>query len=275
VGSWRCEFFFQRRRIPSCARRCNWRRMAESRAHYADSWNSRLAATELPASLENAYRLILKGIVSTQCGDNPRYIDGVMRKETLAGAAQRPSPKEAIATEVHDHRNRRAEDVYHLLQLRTEGALLLSAVEVLGGIEAVAKILNECGASMEKTILDYLDGEDPALAEEIRNQMVTFADIARMPHQDIELLLQLVDSRDMAVALTGVDEKVRDRFLSNMSDSDPLDMSASAFTGVQEAMAGSRPVGAADVADAQIRIVQQMRQLEEAGRVTIVRGEGV
>ena len=157
------------------------------------------------------------------------------------------------------------EVVYHLLQLR-EGpyGLMRRTVLDLGGIETVADILNNSGASMEKKILDYLDRQDAGLAEEIRNQMFTFEDIAGLPDEDIQHLWENVDSTDMGVALRAVDEKVKQRLLSIMSPS--------YRTQVQEAP--SDRVQVSDVESAEIRIVQQMRVLEEQGKVSIVRGEG-
>jgi flagellar motor switch protein FliG len=90
-------------------------------------------------------------------------------------------------------------------------------------------------------------------------------DIARLPDQDIEQLWDRVDPTDMALALRAVDEKVSERLLSRMA--------ASFRTQVHEAPTASGPVMIAVVEDAQLRIVQQMRVLEEQGMVSIVRGD--
>jgi flagellar motor switch protein FliG len=286
-----------------------------------------LAATKLSAQLGKTYQLIIEGLVSTQCGESPRYVARIVRETDSQGDAQRPSRDEIRPTNERSDLNSMAEEsqlgkeldfiadllgqflgkedpktvagilsrldttltavfgrlpkaihgevVYHLFQLR-EGplGLLRWTAQDLGGIEAVAKILNKSTNSIVKQVLDYVDQKDPRLAEQIRNQMFTFEDIARMPDRDIRQLLEQVDYRDMGLALRGVSEKVTSRFLSNMSDSDPLNMTASAKTLVQKQMASSGPVRVLDVEDAQLRIVQQMRQLEEIGRVTIVRGDG-
>ena len=280
------------------------------------------------AALAKAQRLVIQGILSTQAGDNPGYVEQTIREAASKEVASRPSGEEESTTEVRREfsdvtegdtemdkeldfitdllgqflgkedpttvarifsrldttlpavlrrlpKAMHGEVVYQLFQLRVgEFGLLRWTVRDLGGVKKVAEILNYSGASTEKKVLDFLDPHDPHLAEEVRNQMFTFEDIARVPDQDIQQLLRAVDGNDMAMALRGVGEKVRERFLSNMSDSDPLDLSAAAKTRVQEAMASSGPVRVLDVEDAQIRIVQQMRQLEEQGRVAIARGEG-
>ena len=160
-----------------------------------------------------------------------------------------------------------ADVVFQLFQLRDGPfGLLRHTVQDLGGIEVVARILNNSGAAKEREILTYLDKPDPELAAEIRNQMFTFEDIARMPDQDIEHLWDRVASADMALALRVVDEKVGQRLLSQMS--------ASYRAQVDEAPASSGPVLRSVVEDAQLRILQQMRLLEQDGKVSIVRGDG-
>ena len=160
-----------------------------------------------------------------------------------------------------------ADVVFQLFQLRDGPfGLLRHTVQDLGGIEVVARILNNSGAAKEREILNYLDKQDPELAAEIRNQMFTFEDIARMPDQDIEHLWDRVASADRALALRVVDEKVGQRLLSQMS--------ASYRAQVDEAPASSGPVLRSVVEDAQLRILQQMRLLEQDGKVSIVRGDG-
>ena len=160
-----------------------------------------------------------------------------------------------------------ADVVFQLFQLRDGPfGLLRHTVQDLGGIEVVARILNNSGAAKEREILNYLDKQDPELAAEIRNQMFTFEDIARMPDQDIEHLWDRVASADMALALRVVDEKVGQRLLTQMS--------ASYRAQVDEAPASSGPVLRSVVEDAQLRILQQMRLLEQDGKVSIVRGDG-
>lgn len=164
-------------------------------------------------------------------------------------------------------REMQGEVVYHLFQLGVgEFGLLRWTVRDLGGIKEVAEILNYSGSSTERNLLDFLDAHDPKLAEEIRNEMFTFEDIARMPDLEIQVLLHEVDQQDLVLALKGASQEMRDRMLGNMSER--------VRTFIQGEVASRGPVRRLDVEDVQHRIVQQMRQLEEQGRVTIVRGEG-
>ena len=144
-------------------------------------------------------------------------------------------------------------------------AILAGQVTEIGGPKAVAEILNRTGRSTEKSVLERLDAQDPELAEEVRNQMFVFDDIAKLTDREIQMILREVDSKDLAVALKGSSEEMQDRILGNMSER--------VGTMLREEMEFSGPVRMSDVEDVQLRVVQTVRQLEEAGQVTIVRGE--
>ena len=141
----------------------------------------------------------------------------------------------------------------------------LDVVTEIGGPKAVAEILNRTGRSTEKAVLERLDAQDPELAEEVRNQMFVFDDIAKLTDREIQMVLREVDTKDLAVALKGGSEEMQDRILSNMSER--------VGTMLKEEMEFSGPVRMSDVEDVQLRIVQTVRQLEEAGQITIVRGD--
>ncbi|MDA0747717.1 MAG: flagellar motor switch protein FliG [bacterium] len=144
-------------------------------------------------------------------------------------------------------------------------AILAGQVTEIGGPKAVAEILNRTGRSTEKAVLERLDAQDPELAEEVRNQMFVFDDIAKLTDREIQMILREVDTKDLAVALKGGSDEMRDRVLGNMSER--------VGTMLTEEMEFSAPVRMSDVEEVQLRIVQTVRQLEEAGQVTIVRGD--
>jgi len=143
--------------------------------------------------------------------------------------------------------------------------ILGGQITEIGGPEAVAEILNRTGRSTEKAVLERLDAQDPELAEEVRNQMFVFDDIAKLTDREIQMILREVDTKDLAVALKGGSEELQDRIFGNVSER--------VGTMIKEEMEFSGPVRMSDVEDVQLRVVQTVRQLEEAGQVTIVRGD--
>ena len=144
-------------------------------------------------------------------------------------------------------------------------AILAGQVTEIGGPKAVAEILNRTGRSTEKSVLERLDAQDPELAEEVRNQMFVFDDIAKLTDREIQMILREVDTKDLSVALKGASEEMQDRIFTNMSER--------VGTMLKEEMEFSGPVRMSDVEEVQLRVVQVVRQLEEAGQVTIVRGD--
>ncbi|MDP6779063.1 MAG: flagellar motor switch protein FliG [Candidatus Latescibacteria bacterium] len=145
-------------------------------------------------------------------------------------------------------------------------AIMAGQITEIGGPKAVAEILNRTGRSTERAVLERMDASDPELAEEVRNQMFTFDDIVQLTDREIQMLLREVDTKELAIALKGSSDELKDRIFGNMSERVGMQL--------KEEMEFTGPVRMSDVEDVQIRIVQMIRSLEEAGQVTIVRGDG-
>ena len=144
-------------------------------------------------------------------------------------------------------------------------AILTGQITEIGGPKKVAEILNMTGRSTEKAVLERLDSQDPEIAEEIRNMMFTFDDIANLTDREIQMVLREVDTKDLATALKGSAPEMQDRIFSNVSER--------VSQMIREEMEFSGPVRMSDVEEVQLRVVQTVRQLEEAGQVTVTRGE--
>jgi flagellar motor switch protein FliG len=152
-----------------------------------------------------------------------------------------------------------------------EEALEASLRDILGGNQdvggpgVVADILNLTGSSVEKNVLDQMDGQDPEVAESVRNLMFTFADINKLTDRELQILLGEVDQKDLVIALKAAEEELKDKILGNMSER--------VRTFVSEEMEFLGPMRLSEVEEVQLRIVQQVRQLEEQGQITIMRGD--
>ena len=145
-------------------------------------------------------------------------------------------------------------------------AILSGQVTDIGGPKIVAEILNRVGRSTERAVLERMDANNPELAEEIRNKMFVFDDIAQLTDREIQMILREVDTKDLAIALKGAAEDLRERILGNMSER--------VGAMLREEMEFLGPVRMSDVEEMQLRVVQTVRQLEEAGQITVVRGDG-
>lgn len=133
-----------------------------------------------------------------------------------------------------------------------------------GGIKSLVNILNRVDRATEKTILEELEGSDPELADEIRKLMFVFEDIVKLHDVAIQRVLREVDQKDLAKAMRGSTEEVNNRIFKNMSKR-AADM-------LREEITFMGPVRLRDVEEAQQRIVQIIRRLDEAGEIFIARG---
>jgi len=142
---------------------------------------------------------------------------------------------------------------------------MLGGDQDVGGPNIVADILNLTGSSVEKNVLDNMDAQDPEVAESVRNLMFVFGDIAKLTDRELQILLREVDQKDLVIALKAAEEELKDKVLGNMSER--------VRTFIVEEMEFLGPMRLSEVEEVQLRIVQQVRQLEEQGQVTIVRGD--
>jgi flagellar motor switch protein FliG len=142
---------------------------------------------------------------------------------------------------------------------------ILGGDAVVGGPKVMADILNLTGSAVEKNVLDQIDAQDPEVSEGVRNLMFVFEDVRRMSDRDIQVLLQGIDEKDLAISLKAATEGLKDKVLGNMSEE--------ARQRLTEEMEYIGPMRLTEVEEVQLKIVQSVRQLEEQRQVTIVRGE--
>ena len=133
-----------------------------------------------------------------------------------------------------------------------------------GGVDSIVEILNMIDRTTEKAILESLEEEDPALAEEIRRKMFIFDDIILLDDKAIQLVLKEVDQNELGKALRAVDNEVQEKVFRNMSKR--------AAAMLKEDMEFMGPMRRSDVEDSQQKIVAIIRRLEEAGEIIIARG---
>lgn len=135
-----------------------------------------------------------------------------------------------------------------------------------GGIQSIVDILNNVDRGTEKHIMETLEIEDMELAEEIRKRMFVFEDILTLDNRSIQRFLREVDSSQLAIALKGATEDVKNAIFSNMSKR--------MAEIIKEDIEFMGPVRLRDVEEAQQKIVNIIRRLEDSGEIVISRGGG-
>ncbi len=130
-----------------------------------------------------------------------------------------------------------------------------------GGTTHVAETFNEIEQSVWKAILDEIEELDTNIAEEIKNQMFTFADLVLLDDKSIQTVLKEVDSKDLSLALKGSSDDVKDLISRNMSKR--------AAATIKEEMEYMGAVRVSDVEAAQQRIIEVVRMQEAEGNIFI------
>ena len=137
---------------------------------------------------------------------------------------------------------------------------------IVGGVDAIVEILNSVDRGTEKHIMETLEVEEPELADEIRKKMFVFEDILSLDNRAIQRVLRDVDNHDLALALKGATEEVQNVILNNLS--------TRLASMIKEDMEYMGPVRMKDVEDAQQKIVNIIRKLEDSAEIVISRGGG-
>lgn len=135
-----------------------------------------------------------------------------------------------------------------------------------GGIESIVDILNSVDRGTEKNIMETLELQDTDLAEQIKKKMFVFEDIVTLDNRSIQRVIREVENNDWALALKSSSEEVSKTVFSNMSKR-LAEM-------IREDMEYMGPVRLRDVEEAQQKIVNVIRKLEDAGEIVISRGGG-
>ena len=150
-------------------------------------------------------------------------------------------------------------------QLEQHVSAISLASSAGGGPESVVNVLHQIDRATEEGILEAIAEEDPDLAEEIRNMMFVFEDIAKLDDKAIREMLKEVEVKELALALKGASEEIQSKIFSNMSKR--------AREGILEDMEYMGPVRLADVEGAQVTVLNVFRRLEEEGTITLTGGE--
>ena len=137
---------------------------------------------------------------------------------------------------------------------------------IVGGVDAVVDILNTVDRGTEKHIMETLEIEEPEMADEIRKKMFVFEDILLLDDRAIQRVLLDVDNGDLAMALKGANEEVQNAIFNNMSKR--------LAVMIREDMEFMGPVRMKDVEEAQQKIVNVIRKLEDSAEIVISRGGG-
>ena len=136
----------------------------------------------------------------------------------------------------------------------------------VGGIEPVAEMLNSVDKATETRILSTIEELNPDRAEQIRELMFTFEDLALIDSKQMQTVMKDVDQADMVLALKTSSDAIKELIFSSMS--------TRAAEMVRDDLENLGPVKVSDVETAQQKIIKVVKKLEEDGTIVIAGAGG-
>jgi flagellar motor switch protein FliG len=151
------------------------------------------------------------------------------------------------------------------LERKLSSVLQPSDLSTVGGLQPLVDIINRADRATERLIMEGLAARNPELAEEVRSKMFMFEDIITLDDRGVQLVLRQVETNDLATALKGVRDDVRDKVTRNLSER--------AADNLLDEIEMLGAVRLRQVEESQAKIVQVIRTLEESGQIVIRRGD--
>jgi flagellar motor switch protein FliG len=152
------------------------------------------------------------------------------------------------------------EQLERVMQLQFQANTSLRASKI-GGVKAAAKIMNFTQSATEARIMRNLQKLDKDLMTNIQENMFVFENLIAVDDKNLGILMRSIDPADLAVALKGADERLRDKILGCMS--------ARAAASIIDEMEAKGPMRVTEVVEAQKRIVAVARKLSDAGTMVL------
>src|SRR5215468_12122573 len=143
-------------------------------------------------------------------------------------------------------------------ELRVTGAL---ETDQVGGVKAVAEILNNVDQASEREIMSHIEESNAPLAEEIRQLMFVFEDLLEVDDRGMQTILREVANDDLKMAMKTASEELTGKILRNLSQR-AADM-------LREELELMGPVRVSDVEKAQQKITQVAKRLENEGKLML------
>lgn len=215
-------------------------------------------ASQLLNFIQDEHPQTIALILSYLSASQAATILGALVPEKQADVARRIATMDRTSPDV-------IKEVERVLESKLS-SLVNQDYTIIGGVDAVVEILNTVDRGTEKHIMETLEVEEPELADEIRKKMFVFEDILLLDDRSIQRVLRDVDNNDLAIACKGSGEEVQNAIFNNMSKR-LAEM-------IRDDMEFMGPVRMKDVEEAQQKIVNIIRKLEDSAEIVISRGGG-
>lgn len=218
---------------------------------------SNVQDTLLANFLKNEYPQTVAVVLSKIKSDHASRVLSLLPEEFSLEVINRMLRMEAVQTDILD----KIEET-----LRVEFMANLSRGSKRDPHELMADIFNSFDRQTEARFMSSLEEENEDSAEKIKNLMFTFDDLAKLDGTAIQSLLRYVDKAQLALALKGAGDTMRDLIFENMSQR--------AAKMLKDDMESLGPVRLKDVDEAQTAMVHTAKDLAAKGDIIIASNQG-
>ncbi len=132
------------------------------------------------------------------------------------------------------------------------------------GPRTLAAVLNHVDAEQSNAILSRLEEQNRPMADSVRSLLFVFEDVLRIDKEGIRALVAASDRAVLTTALKGTRPAIRSHFTQCMSQR--------AAEMLMEDMEAMGPIRIRDVEAAQRQTIAAIRQLEQAGKISLQGG---
>jgi len=152
------------------------------------------------------------------------------------------------------------ESVAESLQARLAGNPA-RALSHTGGVKVAADLLNALPKNLSDSILSSLRERNAELGDAVLKKMLTFEELARLDAKTLQKILQEVDFRCLAIALTTAPASLKNKIFSSISKR--------AADNVREEISFLGQIKASQIDQAQMEIIETVRRLESDGSINL------
>jgi flagellar motor switch protein FliG len=247
---------------------------------------SALGSTKAKAILERIQEQMVDTGLKRLRNAQPEVLTGILRGEhpqTVALILAHLDPRQSSGVIGGMEPELAAEVLYRIARMDKISPEMLLVVEsgltnktdlslseemtLSGGPQAVAKLLNLTGGTLEKQLLEGIETRNNEIADQIKSLMFVFEDLLLVDGRGIQRVLRDVDAKDLALALKAASNELKAHIRANMSER--------AGQALEEEIEMLGPVRVKDVEAAHGRIIEIVRVLSDSGEVMIAgRGGG-
>ena len=202
--------------------------------------------------LKNEYPQTVAVVLSKIKGDHAARVLSVLPENFAMEVIMRLLRMETVQKDILDgvEKTLRAEFMSNLARTQRQDAH-----------EQMADIFNNLDRSTENRFMSALEERNRESAERIKALMFTFEDLLRVDPAGIQVLLRQVEKDQLAMALKGASDDVKELFFKNMSER--------AAKMMREDMDAMGPVRMKEVDEAQANVVQTAKSLADSGEIVI------